>query len=73
LEFVVHRVVTDNRDHRGHRILEAGPWLVSRDDAEAWAEILRDLGYKAHIERMQGELPGGSGDDDFAAALAGMA
>ena len=68
----MHRVVTDNRDHRGHRILEAGPWLVSRDDAEAWAEILRDLGYKAHIERiMNGELSGGH--DDFVAALAGMA
>lgn len=69
----VYRVVTDIRDHRGHRILEAGPWLVSRDSAENWAEILRDLGYKAHVERMNGELSGGSADDGFAAALAGMA
>ena len=69
----MYRVVTDTRDHRGHRILEAGPWLVSRDVAENWAEILRDLRYKAHVERMQGELSGGGADADFANALAGMA
>ncbi len=69
----MHRVVTDTRDHRGRRILEAGPWLVFRDTAENWAEILRDLGYKAHVERMNGELAGGGADDGFAAALAGMA
>ena len=68
----MHRVVTDTRDHRGHRILEAGPWLVSREDAENWAEILRDLGYKAHVERMHGELSGGGADNDFANALANM-
>lgn len=69
----MHRVVTDTRDHSGRRLLEAGPWLMSRDDAENWAEILRDLGYKAHVERMNGDLSGGSSDDDFASALAGMA
>ncbi len=68
----MHRVVTDIRDYRGQRILEAGPWLASRDDAENWAEILQGLGYKAHVERMNGELAGGT-DDGFAAALAGMA
>jgi hypothetical protein len=73
LDLAVHRVVTDIRDYRGHRILEAGPWLVSRADAENWAEILRNLGYKAHVERMNGELSGGGSDDGFAAALAGMA
>jgi hypothetical protein len=46
---------------------------VSRDDAENWAEILRSLGYKAHVERMDGEISGGGADDDFANALAGMA
>lgn len=69
----MHRVVTDTRDHSGRRLLEAGPWLMSRDDAENWAEILRDLGYKAYVERMNGDLAGGSSDDDFASALAGMA
>lgn len=53
-------------------MLEAGPWLVSRDDAENWAEILRNLGYKAHIERMNGELSGGA-DDALTNALSGMA
>ena len=69
----MHRVVTDTRDNSGRRLLEAGPWLMSRVDAENWAEILRDLGYKAHVERMNGDLSGGSSDDDFASALAGMA
>ena len=69
----MHRVVTDIRDYRGQRIIEAGPWHVSIDDAENWAEILRDLGYKAHIERMGSAISGGPSDDDLAHALAGMA
>lgn len=69
----MHRVVTDTYDNHGRRLLEAGPWLMSREDAENWAEILRDMGYKAHVQRMSGDLSGGSADDDFASALAGMA
>jgi len=73
LDFAVHRVVTDIRDHRGQRILEAGPWHVSRDNAENWAKILRDLGYNAYVERMDGTISGGQTDDALAHALAGMA
>jgi len=73
LDFVVHRVVTDIRDHRGNRHLEPGPWLVSKDDAESWAEILRNLGYKAYVERMSGSIAGGGSDDGLANALASMA
>lgn len=72
--FEVYRVVTEIRDHRGKRIVEAGPWLTSKGDAENWAEILRDLGYKAHIERMNGGMSDDEqSNDDFANALAGMA
>jgi len=71
--FQVHRVVTDTRDHRGNRILEPGPWLVSKDDAEHWAEILRTMGYKAHVERMNGDISGGQSDNALASALASMA
>ena len=71
--FLVHRVVTDIRDHRGNRLLETGPWLVSKEDAENWAEILRDLGYKAHVERMDGEFSGGQSDNALANALSSMA
>lgn len=71
--FLVHRVVTDIRDHRGNRLLETGPWLVSKEDAENWAEILRNMGYKAHVERMDGELSGGQSDNALANALSSMA
>lgn len=69
----MHRVVTDIRDHRGNRILELGPWLVSPDDAENWAEILRSLGYKAYVERMNGSISGGGVDTSLGDALASMA
>jgi len=70
----VHRVVTDSRDHRGNRILETGPWLVSKDDAEYWADILRTMGYKTHVERMNGDISGGGQSTDaLASALASMA
>jgi len=70
----VYRVVTDIRNHRGNRLLEAGPWLIAKEDAESWAEILRNLGYKAHIERMNGAaLSGGQSDNALADALSSMA
>ncbi len=73
MDVFVHRVVTDTRDHRGNRLLEAGPWLVAREDAENWAEILRSVGYKAHVERMNGELSGAHSDTALADALSSMA
>jgi len=69
----VHRVVTDIQDYRGRRIIEAGPWLTSKEDADSWAEILHAMGYVTRVERMHGTLTGGSSDDDFANALASMA
>jgi hypothetical protein len=71
----VHRVVTDIRDYRGKRILEAGPWHKTQSEADGWAEILRGLGYFVKVERMQGEISGGGpgGDEELANALAGMA
>ena len=68
----MQRVVTDIRDHRGNRILEAGPWHVSPDVAENWAEILRGLGYIAHVERMNGSITGHK-DMSLDDALASMA
>lgn len=69
----MHRVVTDIRDHRGQRILEAGPWLVSQSEADNWAAIFSDLGYKCHVERLQGEISGGNSDSALSDALASMA
>ncbi len=68
------RVVTDIRDYRGNRLLEAGPWHKAENIAEEWAEILRGLGYTVKIERMKGEISGGSSDnDELRDALASMA
>jgi len=70
----VHRVVTDIRDHRGQRILEPGPWLPFEEDAEHWAEILRNLGYKVYVQRMSGQIAEGKpGNNELADALSSMA
>jgi len=59
----VYRVVTSIKDHRGGWILEKGPWLPSQNDAHQWAGILRNLGYKTHVETTSGEVL--SGVQDF--------
>ena len=69
----VFRVVTDNRDHRGARILEKGPWLPSRQEADHWVGTLCNLGYKAYVEGHGGDIAAGSPDEDFAEALKNMA
>jgi hypothetical protein len=53
---VVHRVVLKRRDHRGHWIVEIGPWLPSAGDADNWARIFQRLGYVVQVENMRGEL-----------------
>lgn len=50
----VYRVVTFVTDHRGNRIVDKGPWLASRGEAEYWAKILRKLGYQSRVEQMHG-------------------
>lgn len=68
----MHRVVTKRRDHRGNWIVEAGPWHVSRSDAENWAVILRHVGYNAQVETLHGPVSLGQ-DDDLHKALSNMA
>ena len=48
----MYRVVTDIKDHRGARILEKGPWLLSLDEARQWAGLLIAFGYKTFVEEM---------------------
>ena len=69
----MYRVVTDIRNHRGQRVLEPGPWHPKKEDAEHWIEVLQALGYKTHIERMNGNIAGGAADDGLAHALENMA
>lgn len=70
----MYRVVIKRFDRRDTRIVEKGPWHVSRDDAENWAEILRDCGYHTEVESQH--MKGSAGEDDgreLRDALAGMA
>lgn len=69
----MHRVVTDVRDHRGNRKLDTGPWLKSSEEAENWAKVLRDLGYQAHVEGMNGAISSGVTDGNLTDALNSMA
>lgn len=57
----MHRVITQIHDHRGRRVVEAGPWLPSEAEAEKWASILRRLGYVTRIEPMHGKISGAQG------------
>lgn len=68
----MHRVVTKRLDHRNNWIVEAGPWHMSRSDAENWADILRYMGYNVHVESLHSPFSGG-GDDDLMDALSSMA
>ena len=52
----VYRVITDVRDHRGNWKLDPGPWLVSQNEAEFWADYLRTLGYAARVEKLEGHV-----------------
>ena len=52
----VYRVVTDCRDYRGNRILEPGPWFSSQQVADHWAEVLRSVGYRVIVEKLEGTL-----------------
>jgi hypothetical protein len=71
----MYRVVIKRFDHRDTRIIEKGPWHMSRDTAEDWADTLRDCGYHTEVESQLGLLGAPAEDDDNALrdALAGMA
>lgn len=73
VRLAVHRVVTKCLDHRGQWIVEAGPWLVSHDDAENWASQLREMGYQAKVDSINGGIAGGGDNFDLQNALASMA
>lgn len=65
----MYRVVTKYRDRgRARPIVERGPWHTSRQTAEYWADVMRQLGYIALVESQQGG--GASNSDDDHAALA---
>lgn len=69
----MHRVVTKYCDRFGKWIVDPGPWLVSRDDADNWASILRHLGYQTEVESQGGAALRQEGDREFAHALSSMA
>jgi len=46
----VHRVVCYYEGQNWRRIVERGPWLASRAEAEEWADALRRIGYHVTLE-----------------------
>ena len=69
----MYRVVTKYRDRRNCWIVEAGPWHVSRDDAEDWSDMLRNQGYLVEIENAHGAITDETGNDALRDALSSMA
>ena len=71
----MYRVITTYRNRGSTRpIVEHGPWHPSRQEAERWAELLADLGYRVEIESQHGRPESAdSNDSDLAAALSSMA
>ena len=69
----MHRVITKFRDCHGSVIVERGPWHMSREAAEQWAETLEGLGYLVELEGSGGRIESGGGNNDLANALASMA
>lgn len=67
----MYRVVTKYRDRgRARPIVERGPWHASRQTAEYWADVMRQLGYIALVETQQGANLGSAAEDDDNSALA---
>lgn len=56
----MYRVVCYYEGQNWRRIVERGPWLASRADAEAWADALRRIGYRARVENGGRRPPGGA-------------
>ncbi len=67
----MYRVVTTYRNGTDRPIVERGPWHPARQDAEHWAELLRQSGYVVSIESQRGHVA--EDNSDLASALASMA
>jgi len=69
----VYRVVIKRINHRGSMLVEPGPWHVSLNDAERWAEILENCGYHTEIETQRGSAASADDHDLLRSALSSMA
>ncbi|QRM19969.1 hypothetical protein GBK02_11425 [Dechloromonas sp. TW-R-39-2] len=67
------RVLTKRFDHRDRWIVEAGPWHNKREDAEYWAELLRNVGYSVEVDAQHGLVADSGGNDELMDALSSMA
>jgi len=56
----VYRVEIKRRDYRGKAIIEHGPWLPSKPEADRWAKIFKNMGYMAQVKDMEGKTNGRS-------------
>jgi len=71
---IMYRVVSTCIDHQGRYVTESGPWFSDARQARYWADLLRQSGYKVHIESQDGRLPEQqAGDAQLLEALSSMA
>ena len=66
------RVISSYRNGGPRPVVEKGPWHPDRASAEAWADILRMLGYVTTLESQFGGA-GQASNEELASALASMA
>ncbi|MBL8448825.1 MAG: hypothetical protein JNM32_02755 [Dechloromonas sp.] len=69
----MHRVVTKYKDRNRNVVIEHGPWHPTRQEAQRWADLLAQSGYRVDIESRGAEEGGGTSNADLAQALASMA
>lgn len=70
----MHRVICSYEGPNWQRIVDRGPWLPTRPEAEGWAQALRQIGYSVRVESKDGEGgEGGGGNAELMAALGSMA
>ena len=67
----MYRVITTYHNGSTRPIVEPGPWHPARKDAELWADLLSNAGYRVEIESQHGRID--SDNSDLAAALSSMA
>ena len=50
----MYRVASSSIDHQGRYVTEEGPWMNDYQQAQYWANLLRQFGYQVRIESQDG-------------------
>lgn len=70
---IMYRVASTSIDHRGRHVTEVGPWFSDYQQAQYWANLLRQFGYQVRIESQSGKLPAETEDQKLRDALSSLA